>query len=103
MAEAKTTSNPRAARRTATTTTKAATAKAEAPKTATKTTASERVAATSTEDSAKRVIHLAHVGDTKSFSKWQPSEDEDGVTGTFYAPLGAETVRVLVVMGDAKE
>lgn len=101
MAEAKTTSNPRAARRTAATTTKAATAKAEAPKTATKTTASERVAATSTEDSAKRVVHLIHTGDTKSYSKWQPSED--GVTGTFYAPLGAETVRVLVVMGDAKE
>lgn len=100
MAEAKTTTNPRAARRTASTT-KATAAKAETPKAAPKsTTAAERVAAASTEDSAKRVIHLEHVGDTKSYSKWAPNADEEGVTGNFYAPLGAQTVRVLVVMGE---
>jgi len=41
-----------------------------------------------------RVV-MEHAGDTKTYSKWQPPQ-ASGCVGTYYAPLGTMSVRVLL-------
>lgn len=88
---AETTTRPARTRRApaakSTTAAKAAPAKAATPK------AEEAPEAVEVE---KYVIELENAGETKTYSKWVPPVG-NGCVGTFYAPLGTETVRVQIV------
>lgn len=41
----------------------------------------------------REVLDLTHVGNTKTYSKWQAPEGS-GCAGNFYAPLGVTAVKV---------
>lgn len=61
--------------------------------------ATPKAAATppTTEDGLTRVtLELVKGDDTKSFATFQPPKDS-GCVGKFYAPLGTETVKVLLI------
>lgn len=88
-----TTTNPRARR--ATSGTKTAAPKTAAPKA----TAPKAAAPTPpvTEDGTTRVkLELVKGNDTRSYSVFTPPADS-GCVGKFYAPLGTETVMVLLI------
>jgi len=72
---------------------------ADKPK-ATKAKATETVEETANEpeqaENVQRIrVVMEHVGDTKTYSKWQPPASS-GCVGTYYAPLGTTSVRVLL-------
>lgn len=93
MAEAAAkTTNPRSQRQRAAATT--STSKAAAKPAATK----PAVASAPTADDGKRrfTVELEAAGETKSFAKFVPPK-ESGCVGQFYAPLGTETVKVLLI------
>ena len=46
-------------------------------------------------DKTRILVVMEHMGDTKTYSKWQPPKDS-GCVGTYYAPLGTEVVKVLL-------
>jgi len=79
----------RAARTAATKATpaKAAPAKAESVKATAETDANGTV--------NRIVLKLEHAGDTKTYSKWTPPAG-CGCVGTFYAPLGTQSVRIAI-------
>jgi hypothetical protein len=41
-------------------------------------------------------MELVHAGDTKSYATFTPPKDS-GCVGKLYAPLGTETVKVLLI------
>jgi hypothetical protein len=79
----------------ATNTRPARTARKTAPAKATAAKAAPAKAAATEETPARpdAVVELAHVGDTKNWSKWAFPEGIYG-TGNLYAPLGTEAVKV---------
>jgi len=96
MADA-TTTRPSRSRRTKADAAEAATPAKTTPAKATKA-APAKAAATSTgEDGRTRVpVVLVYVGDTKSYAVFVPPAGS-GCVGKFYAPLGTEEVKVLLI------
>lgn len=98
MAETKTTTTPRRPARSAaaTTATKTAAKPAQKPAATTKTTKAVEEAP-ATPESVKVQVNLVYTGDTKKYAKFEPPADS-GCVGTFYAPLGTDEVKVLLIL-----
>lgn len=93
MAETKATAAPQRRPRGATgTATKTAAKPATAPKT---TKAVEETPAAP--ETVKVQVNLVYTGDTKKYAKFEPPADS-GCVGTFYAPLGTDEVKVLLIL-----
>ncbi len=97
MAEAKTAAPRRPARGAAAATAAKAPAKtAQKPPAAPKAAAKVEEAPTAPE-TVKVQVNLVYTGDTKKYAKFEPPADS-GCVGTFYAPLGTDEVKVLLIL-----
>jgi len=96
MAETKATAAPRRPRSGAAATTKTAAKPTQKPATAPKAKppAEETPA---TPETVKVQVNLVYTGDTKKYAKFEPPADS-GCVGTFYAPLGTDEVKVLLIL-----
>lgn len=97
MAETKATAAPQRRPRGATgTATKTAAKPAQKAATAPKTTKATEEAPAAPE-TVKIQVNLVYTGDTKKYAKFEPPADS-GCVGTFYAPLGTEEVKCLLIL-----